>query len=207
MGQTTVTGNLAEDPKEVTTGGGTALTVFRLVENQRVYDRQQQHWVDGEPVGYDVAIRQERLRRHALNALHRGDRVTVTGEYQVSPYVHKRTREPGLNRRIAARDVSISMFDDRFDQPRADKEIDRQIEQSARVDGLTTAASQKASELDQRRPLTGKGTAAPPGPPQSVATVEFGEPTATQQQEVQARQQQAHASWAAMEQQHPRPGL
>lgn len=94
---------------------------FRLVENQRVYDRQQQEWVDGEPVGYDVAIRQERLGRHALNALHRGDRVTVSGVYQVSPYVHKRTGEPGLNRRIAACDVSISMFDDRFDQPRADR--------------------------------------------------------------------------------------
>src|SRR5699024_3493172 len=141
MGQTTVTGNLAEDPKEVTTRGGTALTVFRLVENQRVYDRQQHHWVVGEPVGYDVAIRQEHLRRHAFNALHRGEQVTVTGEYQVSPYVNKHTGEPGLNRRIAARDVSISIFDDRFDQPKADREIDRQIEQSARVDGLTTAAS------------------------------------------------------------------
>ena len=207
MGQTTVTGNLAEDPKEVTTRGGTALTVFRLVENQRVYDRQQQQWVDGEPVGYDVAIRQERLRRHVLNALHRGDRVTITGEYQVSPYVNQRTGKPGLNRRIAARDVSISMFDDRFDQPTINREIDRQMEQSARVDELTTTPSQEANELGERRPLTGKGTAPPPGPPQSVATVVFGEPTAAQQQEVQARQQQAHAGWAAMEQLHPHPGL
>jgi len=207
MGQTTVTGNLAQDPKAVTTRGGTALTVFRLVENQRVYDRQQQQWVDGESVGYDVAIRQERLRRHALNALQRGDRVTVAGEYQVSPYVNQRTGEPGLNRRIAAREVSISMFDDRFDQPTEDRDVDRQMDRSARVDGLTSTSSQGPSGLGERRPLSGKGTDPPPGPPQSVATVEFGEPTAAQQQEVQARQQQAHASWAAMEHQHPRPGL
>src|SRR5699024_6189532 len=113
----------------------------------------------------------------------------------------------GLNRRIAARDVSISMFDDRFDQPTINREIDRQMEQSARVDELTTTPSQEANELGERRPLTGKGTAPPPGPPQSVATVVFGEPTAAQQQEVQARQQQAHAGWAAMEQLHPHPGL
>src|SRR5699024_9897953 len=115
MGDTTVTGNLADDPREVSTRDGRTFTSMRGLENQRTFDREQQQWVEGDTAGYDVAIQNDRLRGHALHGLSKGDRVTVRGNYEVIPYVSKKTGEAGLNHRIGARDVSVSMFDDRFD--------------------------------------------------------------------------------------------
>src|SRR5699024_12545826 len=107
MRDTSITGNLTDAPRLRESPNGSFVTM-RIVENQREYDRVQQRWVDGESVGYDVAVGNERLAQHALENLSKGDRVTVRGDVQVSPYVHKETGEPGLNRRMSARDVQVS---------------------------------------------------------------------------------------------------
>src|SRR5690625_7609276 len=97
MGEKTLTGYLANDPREVTIREGKAMTALRVVENQRVVDREQQKWVDGVAVGYDVAVLQVRLRDNALAGLAKGDGVTLRGNYEDSPYVIQRTGEAGLN--------------------------------------------------------------------------------------------------------------
>lgn len=185
MGDRTVTGNLADDPREVSARDG------------RTFDREQQQWVDGEAVGYDVAIQNDRLRQHALHGLSKGDRVTVRGTYEVSSYVNKNSGEAGLNHRIGARDVSVSMFDDRFDpsmgvdsEPRH-REIH---EQTWKEQGLAERAS-----------LSGRGTPPPPGVPEQTASVELGAPTPEQRREVAERQQRAAESWSVAQQQQQMP--
>ncbi|NWN87249.1 MAG: single-stranded DNA-binding protein [Micrococcaceae bacterium] len=194
MGDATVTGNLADEPREVSTREGRTFTAMRILENQRTFDREQQQWVDGDTVGYDVAIQNERLRQHALHGLSKGDRVTVRGNYEVSPYVSQNTGEAGLNHRIGAREVSVSMFDDRFD-PSVGVEYDRSpaVENGRTVDHELTA--QGGGEMFyEPRP---EGTPPPPGPPAAAPTSEFGTPTPAQQREVAQRQQQAAQSWQA----------
>ena len=185
MGDRTVTGNLADDPREVSARDG------------RTFDREQQQWVDGEAVGYDVAIQNDRLRQHALHGLSKGDRVTVRGTYEVGSYVNKNSGEAGLNHRIGARDVSVSMFDDRFDpsmgvdsEPRH-REIH---EQTWKEQGLAERAS-----------LSGRGTPPPPGVPEQNASVELGAPTPEQRREVAERQQRAAESWSVAQQQQQMP--
>lgn len=165
MGEKTITGHLADDPREVTARAGKALTALRVLENQRVFDREQQKWVDGEAIGYDVVIVQDRLRENVLAGLSKGDRVTVRGNYEVSSYVNKRTGEAGLNHRIGAREVSVSMFDDRFDPSVV-------AERDASVVADMEHTADRAAEQEwptgfsaERAPLEGKGTPAPPGPP------------------------------------------
>lgn len=198
MRDTSITGNLTDAPR-LREGPNGSFVTMRVVENQREYDREQQQWVDGSSVGYDVAIGNERLAKHSLNNLSKGDRVTVRGDVQVSPYVHKETGEPGLNRRMHARDVQVSMFDDRFD-PTMDTVREAERSQEREV----------STQSQERAPLDGPGTPPPPGPPQQVASVDFGQPTPEQQREVAQRQHRAEQSWAAVAQQHQQhhqPGL
>lgn len=195
MGDTTVTGNLADDPREVSARDGRTFTAMRVVENQRTFDREQQQWVDGEAVGYDVAIQNDRLRQHALHGLSKGDRVTVRGTYEVGSYVNKNSGEAGLNHRIGARDVSVSMFDDRFD-PSMGVEHDQSlaVENDRSVDQDLTAQG-NGEVFYERRP---DGTPPPAGAPSAGATAHFGPPTPAQQREVAQRQQQAAESWSAV---------
>lgn len=189
MRDMSVAGNLADDPRQREGPNGSFVTM-RVVENQREFDRNQQQWVDGESVGYDVAIGNERLAKRTLNNLSKGDRVTVRGDVQVSAYVNKETGEPGLNRRMSARDVQVSMFDVRF-EPATDtaRETERSQEREVTV------------QSHERSPLSGPGTPTPPGPPQETASANFGQPTPAQQHEVAERQQGAEQSWAATAQQ------
>lgn len=136
-GQTSVTGNLAATPERGTLKSGRPYSRFRVIDNERVFDQEQQQWVDGERKNYDVAVFNERLSKRVLQSLSQGDRVTVRGEYQVSPYINRNTGEPGLNRQIAARDVSLSMFDDRFESgvgPEVDEELVAEVEADRRAD-------------------------------------------------------------------------
>src|SRR5699024_2211851 len=113
-----ITGNLADAPRLRQGRDGSSFVTMRVMENQRTFDREQQQWVDGDAVGYDVAVGNERLAKHSLENLAKGDRITVRGDVQVSPYVHPESGEPGLNRRMNARDRSeehTSELQSRFD--------------------------------------------------------------------------------------------
>src|SRR5699024_5962031 len=158
MRDMSVTGNLADDPQLRQGRDGSSFVTMRVMENQRMFDREQQQWVDGDAVGYDVAVGNERLAKHSLQNLAKGDRITVRGDVQVSPYVHPESGEPGLNRRMNALDVQVSLFVDRFDlvinttwqvERRQEREDTAQGLDSARWDGPGTAppsgSSQQAS--------------------------------------------------------------
>jgi len=206
IGDRTVTGNLAEDPREITTPDGRTFTAMRIVENRRTFDRDQQQWVDGETVGYDVAIQNEGLRQRALHGLSKGDRVTVRGNCEVSPYVNKNTGEAGMNHRLGAREVSVSMFDDRFDPSvAADRDaavaVDRDVSTERGVEqewppGFTA----------ERTPLSETSRPPVPGPPPAGPTISERE-----LQEIARRQHSMTEQQGAMLQQQyntlpPRPG-
>lgn len=171
MGDTTVTGNLADDPREVTAANGRTFTVMRIIENRRTFDREQQQWVDGEKVGYDVAIQNDRLQQRVLHGLSKGDLVNVRGNYEISPYINKKTGEAGMNHRLGAREVSVSMFDDRFDPSVAANRdaavaVDRDVSTERGVEqewppGFTA----------ERTPLGESGLPPAPGPPPAAPTI------------------------------------
>jgi single-strand DNA-binding protein len=196
MGDTTVTGNLAEDPREITTPDGRTFTAIRILENRRSFDREQQQWVDSETVGYDVAIQNDRLRQRALHSLSKGDLITVRGNYEISPYVNKNTGEAGMNHRIGAREVSVSMFDDRFDPTVAvDRDaavaMDRNVSQERGVEkewppGFTA----------ERTPLGESGLPPAPGPPPITPSI-----SEERLQELARRQQMKKEQEGAMYQQ------
>lgn len=171
MGDTTVTGNLADDPREVTAADGRTFTVMRILENRRTFDREQQQWVDSETVGYDVAIHNDRLRQRVLHGLSKGDLVNVRGNYEISPYLNKKSGEAGMNHRIGAREVSVSMFHDRFDPSvAADRDpsvfVDREVSAERGVEqewppGFTA----------ERTPLGESSLPPAPGPPPAGPTI------------------------------------
>lgn len=149
LGEKSLTGNLADDPHKVTTNNGREMTVMRVLENQRVYDREEQQWVDGETTGYDVAIGNERLADNAVKGLQKGDRVTVRGDYQVVSYTNW-DGVSGLNHRLWARDVSASMFNDRMAAPDVERDVDQRVQQDVetsqqqgRVDGVDRAENEQ----------------------------------------------------------------
>lgn len=107
LGKHTATGNLVDDPvKRAVTSGW--LTTFRLADTPRVFDRAAKDWKDGETVFYDVAVRNAKFGDNVMASLSKGNRVTVSGNYEPVPYVAK-DGTPGLNHRIWADDVSASL--------------------------------------------------------------------------------------------------
>src|SRR5699024_10929651 len=106
----------------------------------------------------------------------------------------------GLNRRMNARDVQVSMFDDRFDPNiNTSRQVGRRQEREGTAQGLDRAR------------WDGPGRPPPPGPPRQTASVGSGPPTPEQQRAVAQRQQRAEQSWAAVaqqqQQQYHQPGL
>ena len=103
----TIQGNLVDDPKQIQTQNGPMVVMTVAEQNQR-FDREAGAWVDKDPTFYDVGISREKLGQNVLASVHKGDRVSVTGNYAVEPYVSK-AGGPGLNHRIWAEDVGASM--------------------------------------------------------------------------------------------------
>ena len=108
VGKKTVHGNLTGDPRQVQTKTGHDMVVFKMAENHRQFNESSRQWQDSDPTFYDVAVDRDRLGANVLSSLHKGDRVTVSGNYQVGAYSTS-TGQPGLNHRIWAEDVAASM--------------------------------------------------------------------------------------------------
>ncbi|HRO95036.1 single-stranded DNA-binding protein [Citricoccus sp.] len=108
MGKKTVQGNLTGDPRPVRTKAGQELVVMTVAENNRRFNEDSRTWEDAEATFYDVAVERAQLRENVLSCLHKGDRVTVTGDHRVEPYATS-TGKPGLNHRLWAEDVAASM--------------------------------------------------------------------------------------------------
>ena len=85
MSRIEITGNLAADP-EYALGKDTSrpYSRFTVVVNYRTKDPDGT-WSDGGRVGYRVVVF-DQLADNVTNSLHKGDRVTVTGDYTVRDY-------------------------------------------------------------------------------------------------------------------------
>jgi single-strand DNA-binding protein len=103
----TVTGNLVDDPV-VRDVKGSQLVTFRLADTPRLFDRETNAWKDGEPVFYDVAVKGARLGGNVVESLTKGNRATITGNYEAVPYVAK-DGTAGMNHRVWAEEVSASL--------------------------------------------------------------------------------------------------
>jgi len=78
----TVTGNIATPPEHKRTSGGVAITTFRVASGQRRYDRATSSWIDSGTNWYTVSTFRS-LAEHAMESLHKGDRVILTGRLRL----------------------------------------------------------------------------------------------------------------------------
>ncbi|MGP4991737.1 single-stranded DNA-binding protein [Glutamicibacter ardleyensis] len=173
MGPKTVTGNLAEDPVwRAGVNGGDQFLTLRLLETPRVQNRETREWEDGEMVAYDVAVREQRMAQHVASSAHKGDRLTVSGIYQVDPFVTS-SGQPGMNHRIYAQEVAASL---RF----TDVQLpNRKLERSRNPQVENTV---KAPEQSQQAPM-------PAGSPTPATAGGGGFPQPAQAQQPQQSSQ------------------
>jgi len=78
----TVTGYVATPPRHIVTSAGLPITTFRIVSNQRRFDRQQQKWVEAGANWYTIAS----FRKLAVNvekSIEKGQNVVVTGRVRI----------------------------------------------------------------------------------------------------------------------------
>lgn len=108
LGKTTVKGRVATDPQQHELPNGDQIVAFRLAENKRYFDRQENSWKDGEATYYDVGIKKEQLAQNVLASAQKGQLVNVEGNQQINAYTNKEG-EAQLGRRIYADDVAPSL--------------------------------------------------------------------------------------------------
>lgn len=82
MDTVTIVGKVATDPNQAQTGGGVAVTNFRLASTHRRFDQTAQAWVDSGTNWYSVAAYRQ-LGEHAKASLRCGDSVIVTGRLRI----------------------------------------------------------------------------------------------------------------------------
>jgi single-strand DNA-binding protein len=78
----TMSGNVAQDVRHVTTDQGVPITSFRLASTRRQYDRVVGRWVDGETTFVNVTCWRA-LADHVRASISKGDPVVVIGRLRV----------------------------------------------------------------------------------------------------------------------------
>lgn len=78
----TIIGKVATDPVQAKTGGGVAVTNFRLASTHRRFDQSTGTWTDAGTNWYSVAAYRQ-LGEHAKASLRSGDSVIVTGRLRI----------------------------------------------------------------------------------------------------------------------------
>lgn len=142
LGDTTVRGNLVDDPRRVTTKANKPMVVARLADTPRVYDREMQEWKDGATTYYDVAIDAEKRPQLAANvesSLRKGHDVVMSGRHSVEPYIGN-DGEPKIGHRLWADNVSASLAWTPVEIPVKDRGAERGLD----VDPVDHALEQNA---------------------------------------------------------------
>jgi single-strand DNA-binding protein len=83
--QITVVGNLTDDPELRFTPSGAAVAKFRIASTPSRYDKQEQKWVDGDPLFLACNLWRQPAENVA-ESLTRGMRVIVTGKLRQRSY-------------------------------------------------------------------------------------------------------------------------
>jgi single-strand DNA-binding protein len=86
-GETTITviGNLTDDPELRFTSNGTAVAKFRIASTPSRFDKEQQKFVDGDPLFLACNVWRQ-AAEHAAESLQRGARVIVSGRLRQRSY-------------------------------------------------------------------------------------------------------------------------
>lgn len=78
----TIVGRVATDPTQGQTGGGVAVTNFRMASTHRRFDNTTQSWTDSGTNWFSVAAFRQ-LGEHAKASLRTGDSIIVTGKLRI----------------------------------------------------------------------------------------------------------------------------
>lgn len=108
LGKDTVKGRVATEPQQHDLADGGKIVAFRLAENKRYFDKQENAWKDAEPIYHDVGIKKEQLGQNVLASVQKGQLVNVEGNQQISAFTSK-NGDAQLGRRIYADDVAPSL--------------------------------------------------------------------------------------------------
>lgn len=84
----TIIGNLTADPELRFTQNGAAVVNFTVASTPRMYDKQQQQWVDGEALFMRCSAWRDQAE-HAAETLAKGMRVVVVGKLKARSYQDK----------------------------------------------------------------------------------------------------------------------
>jgi single-strand DNA-binding protein len=84
----TVIGNLTNDPELRTTPGGAAVANFTIASTPRTFDRQNNEWVDGEPLFLRASAWRD-AAEHVAESLTKGARVIASGVLKSRTYETK----------------------------------------------------------------------------------------------------------------------
>lgn len=104
----TVVGRLTSDPQLRFTPDGQAVTNFRVASNARFFDKEERAWKDKPPIYMECAAWGNEFAPNVHESLHKGDRVTVTGDLEPNTYTTKDGVEVhGLKLRVT--DVGASL--------------------------------------------------------------------------------------------------
>ena len=78
----TVAGNVVSDVKSAVTTNGHCVSRFRMVSQQRRFDRRAERWVELEPTFFTVVCWRN-LAGNVVSSVHKGDPVVVSGKLNV----------------------------------------------------------------------------------------------------------------------------
>jgi single-strand DNA-binding protein len=81
----TVVGNLTDDPELRFTPSGAAVAKFRVASTPSRFDKEQQKFVDGEPLFLSCTVWRQ-MAENVAESLRRGSRVVVTGRLRQRSY-------------------------------------------------------------------------------------------------------------------------
>ncbi|MDU0478367.1 single-stranded DNA-binding protein [Staphylococcus chromogenes] len=110
--QFTIVGNLTADPELRYTPSGAAVATFRVASTPRTFDRQQNQWVDGQPLFLECQAWRQ-LAENIEATLAKGMRVIVQGNLGMQ---HWQDQNTGQNRSKMLLDVQAVGPDLRYAQ-------------------------------------------------------------------------------------------
>jgi single-strand DNA-binding protein len=103
----TVVGNLTADPELRHTASGMPVTSFTIASTPRVFDRDRNEFVDGEPLFLRCSLWRQ-AGENAAQSLTRGMRITVTGKLRQRTFDDKEGQRR-TTMEIDAEDVAVSL--------------------------------------------------------------------------------------------------
>lgn len=100
--QVTVVGKVVSDIETRTIPSGVRVTNFRLLAQERVFDKARQEWADGDRMYLRIAC-WRKLAENVAESLSPGDHVVVTGRLRLREYEKDGDRHKSLE--VEARSV------------------------------------------------------------------------------------------------------